>query len=407
MTAALSHFFGLQHLEFVEDVVQETFYAALKTWPTHFPPNPQAWLFKVAKNKAINLIKRNHHIRDHLIRKYWNLHHDNNLFSIMDGAFDEGIIHDNQFRLLIAGSHATVNSRNQIIFILKTLGGFGASEIASALIMNPETVAKNYQRTVKAIKEKGIGLEDVSVQETRKKLDLVHKVIYLLFNEGYKASSGPRLLKEELCFEAIRLAKILLQAHCFNPATNALLSLMYFNLARFQGRVGQMGELILLKDQDRKLWDKQLISIGFQYFSASMTGENLTSFHIEAAIASLHCISPDYKSTDWSKLLFYHDKLVALNPSPVTHLNRIVVLKMVKGPGFALKQLLENEHLQTPKKSYLYFAVKGQLLEEQRMFSAAIADYEAALSLAENQSEKKFLSQTLEQCKMNAQTGNK
>ena len=407
MTAALSHFFGLQHLEFVEDVVQETFYAALKTWPTRFPPDPRAWLFKVAKNKAINLIKRNHHIRDHLLNKYWNLHHTNNFFGIMDSAFDEGVIHDNQFRLLIAGSHATVNSRNQIIFILKTIGGFGASEIASALIMNPEAVSKNYQRTVKTIKERGIGLEDVSVHETRKKLDLVHKIIYLLFNEGYKASSGSRLLKEELCFEAIRLAKVLLRAHCFNPATNALLSLMYFNLARFRSRVGQVGELILLKDQDRKLWDQKLISAGFQYLSASMKGESLVSFHIEAAIASLHCISPDYESTDWQKLLFYHDKLIVLNPSPVAHLNRIVVLKMIKGAGFALKQLLENEHLQSQKKSYLYFAVKGQLLEEQQAFSAAIEDYEAALSLAENQSEKKFLSQTLERCKISARAGNR
>ena len=398
MTATLSHFFGLQYLEFIEDVVQETFYTALKTWPTNFPPNPQAWLFKVAKNKAINLIKRNHHIRDHLLHKYLNLQNTNELSALMDEAFDTGMIHDNQFRLLIACIHTVVSPKSQIIFALKTLGGFGTSEIASALIMNQEAVSKNYQRTLKTIKEKGVKLEEVSISETKAKLDMVHKVIYLLFNEGYKASSGSRLLKEELCLEAIRLTKILLRANCFSSTTNALLSLMYFNLARFQSRVGHMGELVLLKDQDRELWDKQLIKAGFYYFSRSTGGKDLSSYHIEAAIASIHCLSTDYESTDWPKLLFYYDKLISINPSPAAHLNRIVVLKMIKGPQYALEQLLENINLQSLQKNHLYYAVKGQVLEEQGNFEAAIKDYRQALSLTGNESEKNFLSLILQNC---------
>ena len=399
MTATLSHFFGLQYLEFIEDVVQETFYTALKTWPTNFPPNPQAWLFKVAKNKTINLIKRNHHIRDHLAQKYLNLQSSNEWSALMDNAFEEGIIHDNQFRLLIACFHTAVSPKSQIIFTLKTLGGFGTSEIASALIMKQDAVSKNYQRTVKTIKEKGIKLEDVSAQKTKAKLEMVHTVIYLLFNEGYKASSGPRLLKEELCLEAIRLTKLLMKANCFNSTTAALLSLMYFNLARFQSRVGQLGELVLLKDQDRSLWDKRLIKAGFHHFAGSMQGKTLTSFHIEAAIASIHCISPDYKSTDWPKLLFYYDKLIGINPSPAAHLNRIVVLKMIEGPKHALQQLHENTNLQSLQKNHLYYAVKGQMLEEQGNHAAAINNYQQALSLAGNQPEKKFLNQLLQNCR--------
>ena len=148
MTAALSHFFGLQHLESIEDVIQETFYTALKTWPTNFPPNPQAWLFKVAKNKAINLIKRDSHIRDNLLQKYLTLHNPQELAAFIDDVFEEGIIHDSQFRLLIACVNAPVSPKSQIIFTLKTLGGFGTSEIASALIINHEAVSKNYRRTI-------------------------------------------------------------------------------------------------------------------------------------------------------------------------------------------------------------------------------------------------------------------
>ena len=395
MTAALSHFFGLQHLESVEDVIQETFYTALKTWPTNFPPNPQAWLFKVAKNKAINLIKRDSHIRDNLLQKYLTLHNPQELAAFIDDAFEEGIIHDSQFRLLIACVNAPVSPKSQIIFTLKTLGGFGTSEIASALIMNHEAVSKNYRRTVKSIREKGISLEDIAVDRLKVKPEMVHTVIYLLFNEGYKASSGTHLLREELCLEAIRLTKILYQAAFFNSTTEALLSLMYFNLARFQGRVGQMGELVLLKDQDRSLWDKELIKAGFHHFAASMKGAQLTSFHIEAGIASIHCLSPDYHATDWQKLLFYYDRLVEISPSPAAHLNRIVVLKMLKGPRFALQQLHENTHMQSLRKSHLYYAVKGRMLEDAGDLPAAMQNYQQALALTGNESEKNFLRKLL------------
>lgn len=395
MTAALSHFFGLQHLESVEDVIQETFYTALKTWPTNFPPNPQAWLFKVAKNKAINLIKRNSHIRDNLLQKYLTLHNPQELSAFIDDAFEEGIIHDSQFRLLIACVNAPVSPKSQIIFTLKTLGGFGTSEIAGALIMNHEAVSKNYRRTVKSIREKGISLEDIAVDRSKVKPEMVHTVIYLLFNEGYKASSGTHLLREELCLEAIRLTKILYQAAFFNSTTEALLSLMYFNLARFQSRVGQMGELVLLKDQDRSLWDKELIKAGFHHFAASMKGAQLTSFHIEAGIASIHCLSPDYHATDWQKLLFYYDRLVEISPSPAAHLNRIVVLKMLKGPRFALQQLHENTHMQSLRKSHLYYAVKGRMLEDAGDLPAAMQNYQQALALTGNESEKNFLRKLL------------
>lgn len=391
MTAVLSHFFGLHQLQLIEDIVQETFYTALKSWPARYPPQPEAWLIKVAKNKAINLMKRNKNIRDNLWPKYKGIQDDDMILHNMDELFVEKYIPDSQLRLLVACCHPALSPKNQIIFTLKTLGGFGTTEIASALLIKPEAVRKAYQRTLKWVKENDISLGKVSLEEAKFRLELVHQVLYLIFNEGYKAASGSKLIREELCFEAIRITKIMIENDCCNTATKAMLALMYFNISRSESRVGDFGEVVLLLHQDRSLWDQKLISAGFYWLSVSMHGEDLATYHLEAAIASLHCAAPVFEKTNWQKLLFYYEKLLLLNASPIVYLNYIVAFKMINGIADALQ--LFNNHFMAGhlNQDHLFYAVKAHLQQENGEIKLAVTSYQQAIKLAKNIQEREFL----------------
>lgn len=391
MTAVLSYFFGLHQLPLIEDIIQETFYAALKSWPSNFPPEPEAWLIKVAKHKAVNLIKRNRNIRENLLPKYHNKQSDPQFVDAVDALFVKQQIADSQLRLLVACCHPALSLKNQIVFTLKTLGGFGTTEIASALLMQPEAAKKAYQRSLKWVKENGISLQNQPLSKINPRLDSIHKVLYLMFNEGYKAASGVQLIRYELCYEAIRMTKIMVQNGCCNAATKAMLALMYFNASRLQSRVGDFGDIVLLEHQNRKLWDQELIKAGFYWLSESMEGENLTTYHLESAIASLHCAVPDFKQTNWGKLLFYYEKLLLVNNSPVAHLNYLVAYKMYHGPAKALALFKQFNNEGRLIEDHLFFAVKGMLQKETGALKLAINSYQHALALVNNKRERTYL----------------
>ncbi len=391
MTAVLSHFFGLHQLPLIEDIIQETFYAALKSWPSNFPPEPEAWLIKVAKRNAINLIKRNRNIRDNLMPNYHLKQDAGSLNVTVDALFVDRHINDSQLRLLVACCHPGLSIKNQIVFTLKTLGGFGTTEIASALLMKPEAAKKAYQRAFKWVRENGISLQDQPLNKINPRLESIHKVLYLMFNEGYKAAAGNELVRYELCFEAIRMTRIMVKSNCCNSATKAMLALMYFNASRLESRVGNLGTLVLLEHQNRNLWDQELIKAGFYWLSASANGAEITNYHLESAIASLHCAASEYKLTDWKKLLYYYEKLLMLNNSPVVLLNYLVVFKMNFGPESALRRFEECVKAEKLNKDHLFYAVKGMFEKESGLNQQAAISYSFALNLVKNQKEKEYL----------------
>jgi len=357
MVATLTGIFGIEHLTLAEDVVQEALARALQTWPFYgVPKNPSAWIMRASRNLALDVVRRQKVFREK----------EAEIIRLMDReslAPDAAIladqeIADDRLRMMFVCCHPLIPTQAQVALALKTLCGFSPAEIAKAFLTTEAAIAKRLTRAKQKIRDAKIPFEIPAGEELARRLDGVLQSLYLLFNEGYKASSGDSLIREDLCREAIRLTGLLAEhAAGHQPRTHALLALMLLNAARLPTRVDTDGNLLRLQEQDRTRWDQPMIARAMFHFAQSAAGEAITEYHLQAGIAACHGTAKDYASTDWRQILELYDRLIEFDDSPVVALNRAVALAELHGPQAGIEAVGAIQNLQPLESYYLLYAV--------------------------------------------------
>lgn len=402
MVSYLTRIFGLGRLDLAEDVVQDTLCRALETWSLQgLPDNPSAWLMRVARNRAIDLVRRDAQFRcfepelAHLLRLRENL-------PVETPAFEKEI-HDDQLRMMFSCCHPELSTEAQVTLILKTLCGFSVSEIAHALLAGEDSIEKRLGRARKLFRLSGTFVEIANATEIPERLEAVYQAIYLLFNEGYHGSRSAQTVREELCFEAIRLA-LLLSEHPEGdkPKTHALLALLCFHAARLSGRMDDDGGLLQLEIQDRSKWDRDLIGRGFHFLEKASMGNELSEYHLEAGIAALHCEAPTYEKTEWAEILELYDLLYRLKPSPIVALNRAIALGNALGPEEGLDELRKIPDSAKLRNYPFYPAAQGEFHLLAGRPAEAEKHFEKAMKLARSRSETNFFERKLKACRPDA-----
>jgi RNA polymerase sigma factor (sigma-70 family) len=399
LVSVLTGLFGIDRLQLAEDVVQEALVRALQTWPYYgIPKNPAAWITQTAKNLALDLIRRETLFRDKqpeiaAFMEQWPAD------PVEDSPVFDGEIKDDRLRLMFACCHPRIPQEAQTALALKTLCGFSPSEIAKAFLTSEAAIAKRLTRAMQKIRGLRIPFEIPAGDELPIRLDGVLQTLYLLFNEGYKASSGESLVREELCREAIRLGT-LLSAHPMGnqPRTHALVALMLLNGARLPARVDAEGNVLRLKEQDRSRWDRAMIERGILHLGKSASGAELSEYHLQAGIAACHGTARDYESTDWPRILALYDRLVEIDDSPVVALNRGVAIAQVHGPGAGIEAVEAIRNRRSLDSYYLLYAVLAEFEVQLNNFPAAASHIRKALQLTDLKLEQSFLSKRLRDC---------
>jgi RNA polymerase sigma factor (sigma-70 family) len=397
LVAMLAGQLGTHRLQLAEDVVQEALVRALQTWPYRgVPDNPAAWLTQTARNLALDSLRR---------EQNWQKKEDGiaiekaRWIGSQAAGGNEETFTDDTLRMMFVCFHPQLSAEAQTALALRTLCGLSPAEIAAAFLTSEAAIAKRLVRARQRIRELALPFSVPEPRELPGRLDGVLGTLYLLFNEGYKASAGERLVREELCHEAIRMALLLAdQPATRTRRTHALLALMLLNAARLPARTDDAGNLLRLHEQDRSAWNRPMIERGLHYLSLAATGDVLSEYHLEAGIAACHSTAADDASTDWPRILALYDQLVSLNPSPVAALNRAVAVARVHGPQAGL-EALDSRAVRAPLESYHFFhAVRGTLAAEMGRTGEALAHFRRAESLAALPSEREFLRRRIEEC---------
>jgi RNA polymerase sigma-70 factor (ECF subfamily) len=397
LLAWLCRVFGLKQIDLAEEVVQDTMLQALKQWSfTGVPAEPAGWLRRTARNRAIDILRRQSafHKREPVLADMFQAR------QLRAGtATPDDPIADDQLAMMFACCHPAIPGEARVALTLKTVSGFSVVEIARAFLMPQATIAQRLVRAKRLLVESGIELIVPPAAELGLRLDSVLQVVYLVFNEGYTAHDGEDLVRQELCSEAVRLAQQLARdPSTARPKVHALLALMLLQGSRLPARVDARGDLLLLPDQDRTLWDTGLITRGMQHLEESSTGEELTSYHVQAAIAAVHAASPRHEDTDWHYLVDLYNQLDSMEPSAIVRLNRAVALGMAKGPEAGLAALAPIENERSLASYYLLPAVRADMLVRLGRLDEAAADYRRALALPCSEPERRFLARRLEAC---------
>ena len=405
MVATLTRIFGIEHLNLAEDVVQEALARALQTWPFYgVPKNPSAWIMRASRNLALDVVRRRKVFQNKQAEIVRLMDRDGTAPD--EAIFSEDEISDDRLRLMFVCCHPVIPAEAQVTLALKTLCGFGIAEIGHAFLTTQAAVAKRLTRAKQKINQARIPFEIPAGQELGERLDSVLQSLYLLFNEGYKASSGENLVREELCEEAIRLAALLVGHPAGNqPKTHALLALMLLNAARNPTRLDSEGNLLRLQDQDRTRWDKSMIARGMFHFAQSAAGEELSEYHLQAGIAACHCSAKDYESTDWQKILSLYDRLIEFDESPVVALNRAVAIANIHGPKAGLEVVRNVRDLSKLSSYHLLYAVLGEFEMQAGNLQTAAEQFRKSFELAETKSERAFLLKRLQRCVEGQTTG--
>jgi len=385
MVTAMLQFSRDINVETAEDLVQDAFYAALSSWKHKgIPDNQAGWMYTVCRNNAINVLKKNKSFRnpfeeDHAIHG--------------EAEPDENIFDDGKMRLLFACSHPRLTSKMQVVITLKYVANLKTESIAKALGLTTDGIDKILARAKKRIRMESIFLKELTPQQSKKRLPAVHKIIYLIFNEGYKASSGKEIIRQELCEESLIMTKSLLDNHICNSDTGALYALLLFNAARLSARITPAGELSDLEEQDRALWNHDLIALGTCYLNQSNC-ENVSSYHYQAAIAYLHCHAKSFADTDWASITQLYRQLLHNNPNPFIELNYAIALyyDSQKQRAFDALHDLQQTFLD---QSYLLHAALGKLYWQEGEYHKRNLHLTKALALTNFQVEKDFVEKTL------------
>jgi RNA polymerase sigma-70 factor (ECF subfamily) len=397
MVSVLSRLLGLENLETAQDIVQDVLLQAMVTWSYKgIPQNPSAWMYRAAKNKAIDILRREKKFRQISPQYSYLLQSEYTLSSTITHLFLENEIQDSQLRMMFACSHPSIAEESQIALTLKTLCGLSTHEIAKAFLTNEETISKRIYRAKEKIKADKIELGVPYGKELPGRLDTVLKCLYLLFNEGYNSSHPEQLIREDLCHEAMRLTYLLTMNNMTNVSrTNALLSLMCFQASRLQARLDDEGNIILLKHQNRGKWYKPLMEKGFEYLELATEVFQPSSYHLEAAIASLHASARSFEQTDWKSIYHLYEILYQLQPVPIVALNKAIASAYAIGREKALEQLLQIKGLEN---YYLYHTSLGEIYYELHDKDKAKMFYENALRLTASRQQQQLLISKINNC---------
>jgi RNA polymerase sigma factor (sigma-70 family) len=392
LVAALTRLFGMHNLALAEDVVQDALCRALEVWKFRGPPDdPEAWLLTAAKNRALDVLRRERTANTfapelgRLLDSEWTLK------PVVEELFHPLSIKDDQLRMMFSCCHPRLPEEAQVALVLNILCGFGSGEIAAAFLSGKAAVEKRIARAKKVLAGSAKLFELNDVDDFAARLAAVHRAIYLLFNEGYHGSSAVRV---ELCEEAMRLAALLLDHPLAKtPATLALCALFCLHAARLPARVDAQGNLNALLDQDRSRWNGKLVSEGLRLLDLSATGTEASPYHLEAAIAAVHANASKAEDTNWGEIVALYDLLLRLNPSPVIALNRAIAVGQHEGPVRGLEEL--NAIRDRERLAFYPFYPAAQAELELRTGDAAKAreHFQIALNLARNPLEQRFFEQ--------------
>ncbi len=395
MVSILTKIFGTENLETAEDVVQDTLLQAMHVWKLKgIPDNPSAWLFRVAKNKAIDIIRRNKHSLqfDFSDNEKILLTSEYTIAATMENFWKADLIKDDLLRMMFACCHPGISKENQITLMLKTLCGFSTAEIAKAFLTTEETISKRLYRTKEFFRQQKIKLVIPSVDEIKNRTDAVLNTIYLIFNEGYNSTSSEELIRQDVIEEAMMLCKLLTENnHTQQPEVFALMALMCFHSSRSSSRLTTEGEIILLPMQDRTKWDATLIAFGNEYMNKAAFGNVVSTYHIEAAIAYEHCSAKTFKETNWKRILDYYEWLCNISPSPINQLNKVVAVMELYGGAIALEELETIPGKKKLESYYLYHSLLGEIYSRLDNLPVAKEHFETAINLTHSETERKML----------------
>ncbi|AWW00699.1 RNA polymerase subunit sigma-24 [Arcticibacterium luteifluviistationis] len=396
MVAVLTNIFGVANLELAEDVVQDTLIQALNTWKIKgVPDKPEAWLFRVAKNKAIDQIRKNKHSQsfDFTDNERQLLNSEYTINSSLENYWKEELIEDQQLKMMYICCSPEISPESQIALILKTLCGFSTPEIAKAFLTSEDTISKRLYRAKNFFREHKTKFELPEKEKLQERTSKVLNAIYLLFNEGYNSSSSKNLIRTDLIHNALMLGKLITDNKItVNYEGRALVALMCFHTAREDSRLSPEGNIILLEQQNRALWNKELINLGVQYLNRASAGESISSYHIEAAIAFQHCKALSFEETNWQDILKLYDLLYQSNKSPIVAFNRLVPFHQIHGAESTLKELDKIKELDS---YYLYHSFRAQLLKKMGDTKKAIGAYQIALKLTDSEAEQNMIIQSI------------
>ena len=392
--SVLCKLFGIAHIEIAEDISNDTFLLASETWKLKgIPENPTAWLYTVAKNKTKDYFKRHKNFNKNIIV---DLQKNQTNFEEIEVDLSIKNISDSQLRMMFTICNPVIPVESQIGLALRILCGFGINEIAEAFLSNKETVNKRLFRAKEKLRTENIKIELPNNSEIHNRLKTVLATLYLLFNEGYYSKTQSKTLNKELCLEAMRLNYLLLENESTNnPIVNALMSLMCFHSSRFDARISEKGDTILYEEQDRNLWNDELIAKGNYFLIESAKGEEITKYHIEASIAYWHCTKLETRDK-WENILQLYNKLLQIDYSPIVALNRTYALSKANGKRVAIT---EAEKLNL-KDNHLYFSILGSLYTNIDN-NKAVENYQKSLSLATTVADKATIQNKLDNLKKN------
>jgi RNA polymerase sigma factor (sigma-70 family) len=386
MVTAMLQFSRDLDLGTAEDLVQDAFYSALSTWRvTGIPDNPAGWVYKASRNNALNLLKRNKSFKNPFGEDH----------AAAEGAEPaEDLFDDRKMYLLFACAHPRLSSKMQVVITLKYVANLRGESLAKALGMTVDGIDKVLSRAKNLIRMENIFLKEPTHQQLKTRLSIVHKIIYLIFNEGYRAGSGAAIIREDLCEESLLMTKSLLDNHICNADTAALYSLLLLNAARLGARLTPSGELLDLEGQDRGLWNSDLIALGHYYFSQSQIPGEISSYHYEAAIAYLHTHAKSFAETDWATITQLYTKLLDGNPNPFISLNYAIAL-YYDGQKRLAFEVLEGLRKTFLEQYYLLHAALGKLYLMEGEYDRSDFYLNRALSLTSFQAEEDFVRKML------------
>jgi RNA polymerase sigma-70 factor (ECF subfamily) len=395
LVSVLTRIFGWRNFDLVEDMVQATLLDALQAWRIQVPDNPSGWVHHIARNKVLDALRREK-IGQRVMTEWAAARpvHEEGI----DALFVDTEIEDSQLRMMFACCHPHLARENQLALTLKALCGFGNSEIARAVLVSEETIKKRLQRATRDLVDHQIALDPPLAEELSGRLDSVHQVLYLLFNEGYSSSDGETAIRTDLCEEAARLCHLLCSHPRFStPPTHALMALMLFHAARLESRLDQRGSVLLMEEQDRGLWDQGLIRRAMEFLAQSAEG-TVSAFHLEAAIACHHCTAKSVAETNWPAILQLYDALLRLHRSPVYLLNRAIVVAELEGPHAGIRALDEAGHDPALRHYHLFDATLGEFHRRTGDLARARQYLEAARQKTTSPFDRQLIDRRLAQC---------